>query len=168
MTWLKLACFALVVVSLSSCNKKAALPNTPEGTLEKYVNAAFDVHSLSDREHLLALSVGDAHAHVEGMTDESFRHQFMESKLRFVSMKTKDLRKENDGDVSLVYELSYQDGAVNAPTIHTNKKIAYLTRDQAGEWKIKSTKNVKTYIEKKEDLVITPEPAPGEIAPGQK
>lgn len=168
MTWRNLAGIAAILLAITACNRKAPLPNTPEGTLEKYVNAAFDVHSVKDREKLLALSVGDARAHVESMSDQAFQQQFMENKIRFVSMKTKDLRQENDGDVSLVYELSYQDGATNAPTIHTNKKIAYLTRDASGEWKIKSTKNVKSFIEKKEDLVITPEPAPKEESAGKK
>ena len=148
------------MIGVTACDRKATQPNTPEGTLEKYVAAAFEVRKVEDRQKLLDLSTGDAKSHLENMNADDFKRNFLDSKLRFISMKTKDLRQEKDGDVSLVYELSFQDGSgTPAPTTHTNRKIAYLTRDEAGNWKIKSTKNIKTVIEKKEDLVITPEAA---------
>jgi hypothetical protein len=66
-----------------------------------------------------------------------------------------------------VYELSYKEGQPANATVHTNKKIAYLTRDGA-VWKIKATKNMKSFIERKEDLVITPETTEQNQAPAQK
>ncbi|MGZ6468252.1 MAG: hypothetical protein ACXWQJ_13225, partial [Bdellovibrionota bacterium] len=93
----------------------------------------------------------------------------MDTKLQFVSLKAKDRRETDSGEVSLVYELNYQDrtGTV-PPTVHTNKKIAYLMKDEKGDWKIKATKNMKSFIEKKEDLVITPDMTDKNVATDQK
>lgn len=152
----------LMGLTLAGCTKKSSPPNTPEGALEKYVTTAFSVKSAGDREQLLALSAGEALEHLKKMSEENFQKQFVDSKLRFVSMKTRDLRQEDNGDVSLVYELSFQDTAGGTSASHTNKKLAFLTKDETGEWKIRATKNVKTTIERKEDLVITPETSPPE------
>jgi hypothetical protein len=141
---------------IAGCTK-APKADTPEGALEKYVTAAFDAKSPGDRQKLIDLSAGDALVFIERMSDEEFKKHFIDSKLRFVSMKAKDRREENTGDVSLVYELEYKEGDLANPTIHTNKKIAYLTHDkETNEWKIKATKNLKSFIERKEDLVVPP------------
>lgn len=153
-TLLELAAFTIV---FTACTKKPQ-SDTPEGALEKYVEAAFEAKSVEDKSKLLALSTGDALAYLETMTDETFKKHFLDSSLEFVGMKTKDLRKENNGDVSLVYELSFKEGKEPGATVYTNKKIAYLHLDQgANSWKIKATKNLRNVIEMKQDLVITPE-----------
>jgi hypothetical protein len=140
---------------LSACTKEPKA-DTPEGALEKYVVAAFNAKSPADRNKLIELSAGDALVYIESMTDEEFKKHFLDSNLRFVSMKAKDRRVENSGDVSLVYELEYKEGD-QGQTVHTNKKIAYLTHDkEKNEWKIKATKNLKSYIERKDDLVVPP------------
>ena len=64
---------------------------------------------------------------------------------------------ENTGDVSLVYELEYKKGGEGDQTVYTNKKIAYLTQDkEKNDWKIKATKNLKSFVERKDDLVVPP------------
>lgn len=136
---------------------KGQKADTPEGALEKYVTAAFDAKRPSDRKKLIELSTGDALIFIEQMSDENFKKHFIDSNLRFVSMKAKDKRVENTGDVSLVYELEYKEGDSGKQVIHTNKKIAYLTHDnEKNEWKIKSTKNLKSFVERKDDLVVPP------------
>jgi hypothetical protein len=145
------------VAILVACTK-APKPETPEGALQQYVTMAFNAKNPEDRKKLVDLSTGDALYFIQNMTDEEFKKHFIDSNLQFVSMKAKDLRQETSGDVSMVYELNYKEGKVGTQTIHTNKKIAYLTFDkEAKAWKIKATKNMKSFIERKEDLVITPE-----------
>jgi hypothetical protein len=156
--------FALVV----SCTKTPK-PETPEAALQQYVTAAFNAKGVEDRKKLMDLSTGDALYFIQNMSDEQFKRHFIDSNLQFVSMKAKDLRQETTGDVSLVYELNYKEGKVESQTVHTNKKIAYLTHDkEAKTWKIKATKNLKSFIERKEDLVITPETTDKESAAEQK
>lgn len=148
---------SLSLALLANGCTKGPKADTPEGALEKYVTAAFDAKSLGDREKLKELSTGDALVFLERMSDDDFKKHFIDSKLRFVSMKAKDRRVEVSGDVSLVYELEYKEGDIATPTIHTNKKIAYLTHDnEKNEWKIKATKNLKSFIERKDDLVVPP------------
>jgi len=145
----------LAVAFASSCTKSQKA-DTPERALEKYVSTAFKVRSVEDRQKLMALSAGDALTFLRGMDDETFRRHFIDAKLEMVSMKTKDLRQEISGDVSLVYKLSYRESGAGK-ALHTNKKIAYLTHDQEqGEWRIKATKNMKSFIEMKDDLVVPP------------
>jgi hypothetical protein len=145
-----------VAAVLVGCTK-GPKADTPEGALEKYVTAAFDAKSIGDRQKLIELSTGDALVYIERMSDDEFKKHFIDSKLRFVSMKAKDRRVENTGDVSLVYELEYKEGDPASTTVHTNKKIAYLTQDkEKNEWKIKATKNLKSFVERKDDLVVPP------------
>ncbi len=169
MKWHKQLSFSVLCLSavLAFSCTRAKLPDSPEGTLQRYVTEAFQVKGLGDKEKLIELSTGEALDYLQAMTEADFKKQFVESNLKLVSVQTKDLRQDNEGGVSLVYELMYKDGKVESPTVHTNKKIAYLVRNEKGEWKIRSTKNVKSFIEKKEDLVITPETEIKEAAPSK-
>lgn len=88
--------------------------------------------------------------------------------MRLVSLKVKDIRQDNEGGVSMVYEISFQDGKSGSAFVHTNKKVAYLNKIENGDWKIRATQNVKSFIEKKEDLVITPETTHQESGGGNK
>lgn len=154
MKWYKV--FLLSFFVLSSCTK-APKAHTPEAALSNYVSAAFSAKSTDDRSKLVAMSDGDAKVHLEGMSDDEFQKQFLDSKMRLIKLRTRDLRKENDGNVSLVYEISFQDAGAGGTAVHTNKKIAFLSVGEDGEWKIRATKNMKSFLEKKEDLLITPE-----------
>lgn len=163
--WIGVLVIALAMVG---CTKKFKA-DTPEGALEKYVKAAFEAKEPSDKTKLLELSAGDALAYLETMTDDTFKKHFIDSQLEFVSMKTKDVRQENNGDVSLVYELSFKEGKEPTAAVHTNKKIAYLKfDDEAKSWKIKATKNLRNVIEMKQDLVITPETTDKKAEPEKK
>lgn len=170
MNWRNVVVVMVSAGMVAACTKSTPKADTPEGALHSYVVAAFEARQLGDKKKLMELSTGDARGYLERMSDEDFRKQFVDAKLQFVSMKARDLRQEVSGDTSLVYELSYKDARGGSPTVHTNKKIAYLTKDEAGHWRIKATKNVKTFVERKEDLLITPETteAPGAAGDQQK
>ncbi len=161
MNWLKKAMSISPVIALlafSACTKKADRAHTPESALDLYVNTAFNAKNDAARQTLLDLSTGDARAWLETMSAEDFKKQFVENSMILQSMKSKDLRHEQSGDVSLVYEIAFKDGKTPNAAAYTNKKIAYLTKDGKGEWKIKATKNIKSFVERKDDLqVLTPE-----------
>ena len=157
--WKLKFCFsAIAIVFLfPACNRHSG-GDTPEQALQEYINTGFSAKSLDDKKKLLDLSTGEAFDSLEKITDQDFVHQFVESKLRLVSLKTKDLRKEDNGNVSLIYEISFEDKANNVGSMLTNKKIAFLTLDpKSNTWKIKSTTNVKSLVERKEDLVVMPQ-----------
>lgn len=146
----------VALVYIVGCTK-VPKANTPEAALDRYVAAAFSAKKVEDKKKLIEMTTGDALAHLQKMKDEDFKKQFIDANLRLVSVKAKDIREDNEGGVSLVYELSFSDGAAGNSAIHTNKKVAYLSKIENGEWRIRATQNVKSFIEKKEDLVITPE-----------
>jgi hypothetical protein len=149
---------ALFLLLVSAC-EKAPKADTPEGALNRYVEAAFGAKSVSDKQKLTDLSTGEALEYINRMSDAEFKKQFIDTSLSLVKLKSKDLRQEEGGDVSLVYEIEFKEGKGAQGSIMSNKKIAYLTHADGG-WKIKSTKNLKTFIEQKEALVITPNDAP--------
>jgi hypothetical protein len=158
MKWLNKAAHAgitLVLFAFGACTKEAA-PTSPEAALERYVKTAFGAKSVDAKKSLLDLSEGDAKAWLESMTDEVFKKQFVENNMQFVSLKSSDKRVEKDGDVSLVYELAFKDGKTPNAAEYTNKKIAYLKKTEGGEWKVSATKNIKTFIEKKDALEVPP------------
>jgi hypothetical protein len=159
---------AILGLAFASCTKQAEVASSPEGALQKYVSEAFAARAQSDKQKLLDLSTGDAHAMLEAMSAEDFKRRFLDANLRLTELNMKDVRQEANGDVSLVYELSFKEGKPEAVAVHTYKKIAYLTRDEKGAWKIRATKNIKSFIEKKEDLVITPEITDKSEAPAEK
>lgn len=154
------ACKGIVVIAalalISACTKGGNKGSDPSQVLEAYVNAAMSAKSAKDKEKLKELSMGEAREALEKMSDKEFEQQFVENRLqKSASIKTKDLRQEAGGDISLVYELSYNESSADAkPTMMTVKKIAYMGKDEKGEWKIKATKNVKSLIEKTEPLLI--------------
>ncbi|MCO5142447.1 MAG: hypothetical protein M9962_05085 [Oligoflexia bacterium] len=148
--------FAVPLIIAIGCTKTPKA-ESPEGALQKYVQIAFGAKSFADKQKLAELSTGEALEYLNTMNEEDFKMQFLDSNLRLVSVKAKDKRQESDGDVSLVYELEYKDGKSEQLTTYSNKKIAFLTQGADGFWKIKATKNLKTFIEKTDDLVITPD-----------
>lgn len=172
MKWLKFFMAAspmIAILAMQSCTKPASQPTTPEGALEAYVRTAFSAKTDEARQTLLNLSTGDAKSWLETMTPETFKKQFVENSMVLQDFKSKDLRQETSGDVSLVYEIAFRDGKTPNAAAYTNKKIAYLTRDEKGEWKIKATKNIKSVVERKDDLeILTPETTYKNPAPESK
>ncbi len=162
MRWLSSAanlsfCLSLIaLISFDACTKHANKTTTPEAALEHYVMTAFSAKSADARQTLLELSTGEARAWLESMSAEDFKKQFVDNNMVFQSLKAKDLRQEKSGDVSLVYELGFKDGKTPNAAAYTNKKIAFLTKDEKGEWKIKATKNIKSFVERKDDLEVPP------------
>jgi hypothetical protein len=144
---------------LLACTQGAPEANSPEAALHSYVKIAFNAKSLDDAHKLLDLSTGEAKEWLASMTEETFKKQFLDNKMVLENLTTKDLRQEKDGDVSLVYEIAFKDGNPDGkptgPSEFTNKKIAYLTKE-GNIWKIRATKNVKTFIERKDALEIPP------------
>lgn len=175
MKWLnKNSAHALALVSLlavAACTKHVDGNGSPEAALESYVKTVFSAKSVDDAKKLLDMSTGDAREWLASMSEEAFRKQFVENKMVLQSFSMKDLRKEKDGDVSLVYEIAFKegspDGKPTSPAVFTNKKIAYLTKDGEG-WKIRATKNIKSYIERKDALEIPPGPPAVEETKGGK
>ncbi|HEY8279996.1 MAG TPA: hypothetical protein VIH99_10245 [Bdellovibrionota bacterium] len=172
MKWLKVQLplmFVFVLLPFGACTKQESKPTTPEGALERYVTTAFSAKSADSRQSLLDLSTGDAKAWLESMSADDFKKQFVDNSMVLQNLKTKDLREEKSGDVSLVYELAFRDGKTPNAAAYTNKKIAYLTKDEKGDWKIKATKNVKSFIERKDALeILTPETTDKNPATEQK
>lgn len=155
----KLLVFLIATLGIAVGCDKGPKADTPEGALEKYVQTAFGAKSVEDKQKMLELSTGEAFEYLSQMSEEEFRKQIVDANLALVNLKAKDLRQEADGDVSLVYELHFKAGKGIDSAVHTNKKIAYLKKFEDG-WKIKATKNLKSFVEQKEDLLISPESTP--------
>ena len=166
---LRSALATMALLGFAACTKDMPAPTSPEATLERYVKLAFAAKSTDAKEELLKLTAGDAEMWLSSLSDEDFRKQFVENQMQFIGLRTRDRREDKNGDVSLVYELEFKDGKgpkpldsgqpqtmTPSPAVYSTKKIAFLTKTKEGEWRIKATKNVKTFIERKEDFVVPP------------
>lgn len=157
---------AFILVGAISCTKKT--PQSPEAVLEEYIQTAMNAKSLKDKERLMELTTGMANEDLQKMTDTEFENQFIKTKFKFQRVKTKDLREESAGEVSLVYELEYQQAETSGLNSDmTNKKIAFFTKNEDGKWKIRETKNVKSLIEKKESLEVLNSASPAAATPAK-
>lgn len=172
MKWLSKSAHVFPVIALlalGACTRDSG-PKSPEAALERYVKTAFSARSAEDHKALSDMSDGDAKEWLDAMSVEVFEKQFIKNNMQLVSLKTSEKREEAADRVSLVYELVFKDGKVESPitdpdkapknatspATYTNKKIAYLKQMGDGTWKITATKNVKTYIERKEALEVPP------------
>jgi hypothetical protein len=166
MKWLN-AALVVSLLALAGCTRGGGSASSPEGALDKYVHAAFNAKKIDDSQSMLDLSTGEAKEWLAAMSKEAFQKQFIDNHMQLVNFNVKDKATEANGDVSLVYELTFKDGAAAGnPTERAEyslKKIAYLSKDKdAGTWKIRATKNVKTFIERKDDLQVSPIPSGAE------
>jgi hypothetical protein len=128
MRFLRFAFLSTLILFFSACDKSPK-SDTPEGVLERYVQTAFGARGITDKKKLEDLSTGEALGFIQRMNEEDFRKQFIDSQLSLVSLKLKDLRKEQEGDVSLVYEIVFKAGRGANVVVQSNKKIAFLTKD---------------------------------------
>jgi hypothetical protein len=168
MKWLSQSVLVVSVLALgfAACTKSQPKNSTPEEALKSYVETAFNLKEFKDAGKLLDLSTGEAYDWLYSMNQDAFTKQFLGNHMMLRSFSTKDKITDDKGDVSLVYEIAFQENAPSGTpkdeTVFTNKKIAYLTKDKdSGNWKIRATKNVKTFLERKDPLeILSPEPAP--------
>lgn len=166
---LRNALATMALLGFAACTKDMPAPTSPEATLERYVKLAFSAKDKDAKKGLLDLTDGDARMWLESLSEEDFHKQFVENQMQFLGLKTRDKREDKNGDVSLVYELEFKDGkgpkaldpnnpqtVTPSPAVYSTKKIAFLTKTKEGEWRVKATKNVKTFIERKDDFVVPP------------
>lgn len=152
-----LALFGLVVFFTAGCTKQGG-EVSPEKAVNAYVRQAFDVKGPEDRQRLMMLTEGSAAKDLKKMSDEQFKREFIDSKLKLIDIKTKDVRQEDGNAVSLIYEISYQENGEKGPVEHFHRKVAFLKKTE-GTWKIESTKNLKTFIEIKDGSEISVSPS---------
>jgi hypothetical protein len=138
------------------CEKKV-IQDTPEAALEGYVRQGFAVKDPKDKDALLKFLDGEAKEALSGMDLAEFEAAFLKPKRTLMEIKTKDRREESHGGVSLIYEISFKSGEGTDETEHFNRKVAFL-KQEANEWKIVSTKNIKTFVEIKDGTTIEGKP----------
>ena len=150
-SWLIVA-LVFVVVS-SGCSKGGKKPE-PVEVLESYVKIAINAKAGEERANLFEYTTGKALAGLKQMTDEEFLEFLVKPEYKFVHFSTRDSHKEMNGALSLVYELVYESVKGNTTAKITSRKIAYFSKDSAGNWRISDTRNLKTFLEMKEGLKI--------------
>lgn len=136
----------------AACTKKTTA-ESPESVLQVYVTTAINAKNGGDRARLFEYTTGKALERLQAMTDEDFLNSLVKPEYKFVHFSTYDKREENDGGLSLVYELVYENAAGDTNAKITNRKIAYFKKD-GNIWKINDTRNVKSFVEMKDGLSV--------------
>ena len=142
-----------IALATGACTKKAKV-ESPEGVIEAYVNTAINAKDASAKTALFEFMTGKALERIQSMSDAEFMEGVVKPEFKFVHLSTRDLREEQGGGISLVYELVYENTSGDSAAKITNRKIAYM-RNVDGRWKIEDTRNVKSFVEVEKGLSVT-------------
>lgn len=130
------------------CNKE----KSPKETLGSYIKYRFSENQSKNK--LLAYTTGVLEAKISQMSEEDFKNFIDISKYKMKDFKIV-LSKCVSNQCYLTYLLKYAQGASNGYDIEI-KKIAELSRIDK-TWKISDVNSVKSFINAKENIDITPE-----------
>lgn len=142
-----------VLLFVSACTKKES-GMTPEEVLETYVKIALNAKSEQDKKSLEEYLTGEALKKLKLMGNEEFLEKLVKPEFKFVSFLARDQRQENNGGISLVYELTFENKSGDTKAKLINRKIAYLKRATDNSWKIFNTRNIKSFVEMKDGLDV--------------
>lgn len=151
----KLLITALVCVVLpmmGGCKKKAPTSD-PKQTLSTYVDRSFKVNDPKDRDQLLELMTGDLRNRFGSWSDEQFKQGFIDNKRKYVKLSFRDQKQISANQISLTYELTYDDLTRQPATRVTTRRIATMQLSEKG-WLIAEVKNIKELIEYQNELSI--------------
>lgn len=132
-----------------SCSKDSS----SEEVLKSYVKYRFSPSQ--SKANLLEKTTGELNFKIKNMSDEEFES--------FVSMEKYKMRKFeinlkrcSESQCYITYTLSYDQYTDGKRTFESEiKKIAEVQKTN-GKWKLSDVSNVKTYIDSKEEIDISP------------
>lgn len=144
-----------LLLSLTACTGKKE--QTPQETLSEYVSRSFGVTAPSDKAKLTELATGQVKEALEGLNDEDFKRNFVDTKRELVALKIKDERKLADGRFSITYEIAYVNKSSESQDKLTSKKHAIFVNEN-GKWLVAEVQNLKTVMEHQTELEVKADP----------
>ncbi len=135
------------------CTKAPVLSPEPVDILKAYIDKSFNIRNTEDRKTLEGYLTGDVKKRLEAWSDEQFKKAFVGSKRKFAKMAIKETQSVSPSEVTITYEIAYQDEGEQHRARVTNKKMSYLQK-MADGWKIREVKNLKELIEYQDEMSL--------------
>lgn len=114
--------FFLATGCFRSCSRPIRSEMTAEQVVEAYLNAAFSMKSIEDKEKLLAYATGDLESAIAGSTDETIRKAYLDRRYTLQSFSTMGRRDRTPHEAEVTFQLIYRE----LPESSTNEKEAAL------------------------------------------
>ncbi len=144
---------AITVLFSAACTTKEE-GMSPKEVLETYVRVALNAKSEKDKTSLEVYLTGKALAGLKMMTQKDFREKLVKPEFKFMRFLARDQRQEENGNISLVYELTFENKSNGNKAKLVNRKIAYFKQTDDSAWKIYETRNMKSFIEMEKALDV--------------
>ncbi len=138
----------------TSCNRSIdPVANQPKAVLTDYVQLTFNIKSYDERNKLSAYLEGDLKTKVQGWTEAEFKEAFIDSKRVFEKMTFTDIKKINEQEYSITYDVVFTEQRKGSPVKVTNHKLVkFLLIDQ--KWKITEVRSLKELLEYQGELSV--------------
>lgn len=142
-----------VFIGVACTTGKTPSQEDAKSRLSNYISKTFQVQKIEDRTTLESFLTGEAKQRMVSWDDEQFLRAFLDSKRKFEKLAFKEVQRINDQEVAITYELTYLDKNAKKDIRMTNKKMAYLTREN-DVWYIKDVKNIKLLVEYQDEMTL--------------
>lgn len=136
---------ATLLLSLPACQKSANV-DSPEGVLKAYIEKSFNIRSVEDRKELEVFLAGNAKQRLAAWSDDQFRQAFIDSQRKFRKLVFHDTKTIGNSQVSITYEVAFQDLSQKKEVLITSLKVATFEK-VSGSWRIQDVKNIKETLE---------------------
>jgi hypothetical protein len=121
--------------------------------LADYISKSFAVRSPEDRSQLLAYLTGESKNRLSAWSDEQFRQAFVDSKRQFLKLLVREMKPVSPKEMSITYELMYNDQGRGHNAKVTNKKLCTMVL-QDGKWLISDVRNIKELVEYQNEMSL--------------
>ena len=147
----------LACVSLTACvrgcgSDRGSMP--PEKVVEAYLNTAFNMKNLSERENLLQYTTGRLKDAIISASDEVVVNAYINRHYELESYSVIERRDRTPRETEITFRLKYKDLGISeqrpkdangAPTVETENSVALIK--EKGAWFIRDVIGAKTRID---------------------
>jgi hypothetical protein len=139
----------------SGCTERSAGENSPRQRLADYISVSFAAKSPSDKEKLVGYLTGNAKARLSAWSEDQFRSAFVDTKRQFIKLTIREIKKINENETNVTYELSYLDQSTDrgGDARVTHKRLAEMVQENK-QWYIRDVQNLRELIEYKDALTL--------------
>lgn len=170
-SWPSMRVLALALV-LTGCtrgcgNNRQSMP--PEKVVESYLNAALNMHDVSERDNLLQYTTGRLKDAIASASDETIKTAYVDRRYDLESYAVIERRDRTPRETEITFRLRYRDlgttetkpaNISEAPMVQTENTVAMIR--EKSTWFIRDVVGAKTSIDfpVSKESIITAKPAP--------
>lgn len=147
----------LACVSFTGCVRSCGGDRgsmAPEKVVEAYLNTAFNMKNLSERENLLQYTTGRLKDAIVSASDEVVMNAYINRHYQLESYSVIERRDRTPRETEITFRLKYKDLGISeqrpkdssgAPTVETENSVALIK--EKGAWFIRDVLGAKTRID---------------------